>query len=418
MKNILALLLLSPMLALAQNPNGSVTFDQVSDGNWVALPGYSYNITVQAWGGGGGGGSSTRNAGGGGGGAYASRTYTNVMPGTYTVSLGLGGVVGGDGGATSFSGTGITTLSAAGGSAGLGCSNPSDCAGGARGLASSSSGSITRDGGNGGSGKHNGGGGGGGGSATAGVVGGNGADGGPASGGNGGTGQGAGGAGGHEDATPNAVAGTAPGGGGGGRGTNTGTSQAGAIGWVIVTVNSALPIELGTFNAKPAGNIAELSWTTATESNNSHFAIERGTDARTFSEIGQVRGAGTTQEPQSYTFTDEKPLSGTNYYRLRQVDYDGTESFSPVLSVVFGKSDRISIAPSPATDRVRILLEEAPGRDAYWKVYDSMGREIRSGVWEVESAEYELDVNELPEGMYTFRLEVGASVQVKQFRKL
>ncbi len=181
---------------------------------------------------------------------------------------------------------------------------------------------------------------------------------------------------------------------------------------------AALPVELMSFTAKVSGPSTLLNFSTATESNNSHFAIERGTDARTFSEIGQVRGAGTTQEPQSYTFTDEKPLSGTNYYRLRQVDYDGTESFSPVLSVVFGKSDRISIAPSPATDRVRILLEEAPGRDAYWKVYDSMGRELRSGAWEVESAEYELDVNELPEGMYTFRLEVGASVQVKQFRKL
>lgn len=181
---------------------------------------------------------------------------------------------------------------------------------------------------------------------------------------------------------------------------------------------TALPVELVSFNAKVSAGAGYLDWTTATESNNSHFAIERGADARTFSEIGQVRGAGTTQEPQSYTFTDEKPLSGTNYYRLRQVDYDGTESFSQVVSVAFGKSDRITIAPSPATDRVRILLEEAPGRDAYWKVYDSMGREIRSGAWEVESAEYELDVNELPEGMYTFRLEVGASVQVKQFRKL
>ncbi len=181
---------------------------------------------------------------------------------------------------------------------------------------------------------------------------------------------------------------------------------------------AALPVELTAFTAKASGQSTLLTFSTATESNNSHFVIERGADVRTFSGIGQVRGAGTTQEPQSYTFTDEKPLSGTNYYRLRQVDYDGTESFSQVLSVVFGKSDRIIIAPSPATDRVRILLEEAPGRETYWKVYDNMGREVLSGAWDTESAEYEIEVNALPEGMYTFRLEVGSAVQVKQFRKM
>ncbi len=181
---------------------------------------------------------------------------------------------------------------------------------------------------------------------------------------------------------------------------------------------SALPITLTSFKAEVRKTSTLLSFSTATETNNSHFAIERSADARVFSEIGQVRGAGTTQEPQSYTYTDERPLAGINYYRLRQVDYDGTESFSPVVSVVFGKQDRITLAPSPATDRVRIQLDEALRTDGLWQVYDNTGRQVLSGAWEAETADYELDVNTLPEGMYTFRLVVGASVQVKQFRKM
>lgn len=186
-----------------------------------------------------------------------------------------------------------------------------------------------------------------------------------------------------------------------------------ATSWAI-----ALPISISSFNIKPTLTSTLLSFSTATEINNSHFVIERSADARTFSEIGRVQGAGTTRVPQSYTFTDEKPLSGLNYYRLRQVDFDGAESLSGVVSVVFGKAGSITIAPSPATDRVRIQLDEALTNDGLWQVFDNMGRQVLSGGWEAESADFELDVNTLPEGMYTFRLAVGTQVQVKQFRKL
>lgn len=182
--------------------------------------------------------------------------------------------------------------------------------------------------------------------------------------------------------------------------------------------NSALPIVIKSFVALALPTSTRLSFSTATELNNSHFVIERSADARTFSEIGRVQGAGTTRVPQSYTFTDEKPLSGLNYYRLRQVDFDGAESLSGVVSVVFGKAGSITIAPSPATDRVRIQLDEALTNDGLWQVFDNMGRQVLSGGWEAESADFELDVNTLPEGMYTFRLAVGTQVQVKQFRKL
>lgn len=188
--------------------------------------------------------------------------------------------------------------------------------------------------------------------------------------------------------------------------------------WTTSSTAINLPVNLESISIKIVGHSTLLSFSTATELNNSHFVIERSADARNFTEIGRVQGAGTTRVPQSYTFTDEKPLSGLNYYRLRQVDFDGAESLSGVVSVVFGKQGSITIAPSPATDRVRIQLDEALRNDGLWQVFDNTGRQVLSGAWEAESADTELDVTTLPEGMYTFRLVVGSQVQVKQFRKL
>ena len=185
-----------------------------------------------------------------------------------------------------------------------------------------------------------------------------------------------------------------------------------------ISGTNALPVSLTNFSIRPLPTSTLLSFSTATELNNSHFVIERSADARNFTEVGRVQGAGTTRVPQSYTFTDEKPLSGLNYYRLRQVDFDGAESLSGVVSVVFGKQGSITIAPSPATDRVRIQLDEALRNDGLWQVFDNTGRQVLSGAWEAESADTELNVTTLPEGMYTFRLVVGSQVQVKQFRKL
>ena len=180
----------------------------------------------------------------------------------------------------------------------------------------------------------------------------------------------------------------------------------------------ALPVELLSFTAKKEGNVSRIAFSTATETNNARFIIERSADARAFTAIGQVLGAGTTQVRHDYTFVDEKPLTGTNYYRLRQVDYDGRESWSAVVGVVFGQSGRVVVAPSPATDRVTIHLEEPVNTDGVWEVLDHTGRLVLSGDWSAEGVDYEFNVYHLPEGAYTFRLVAGAQVWVKQFWKM
>ena len=76
-----------------------------------------------------------------------------------------------------------------------------------------------------------------------------------------------------------------------------------------------------------------VEWETATELNNDYMAVERSADGRRFDEIGRVQGAGNSNTPLRYELLDEQPLSGRSYYRLRQVDFDGTTSYSDVRSV-------------------------------------------------------------------------------------
>ncbi len=186
----------------------------------------------------------------------------------------------------------------------------------------------------------------------------------------------------------------------------------------VTSIATVLPVEWLHFSARREAAAAVLSFSTATEHNNDHFVVERSADARTFTEIGHVQGAGTTQVAHAYTFTDEMPMPGANYYRLRQVDFDGRASFSSIVRVVFSRPGDIVLAPSPATDHMRIRLEEAPENDGRWQVFDQTGRPVLSGAWAAETADLELDVRALPEGMYTFRLVVGAREWVKEFGKL
>ncbi|RZK90605.1 MAG: hypothetical protein EOO62_34835, partial [Hymenobacter sp.] len=100
-------------------------------------------------------------------------------------------------------------------------------------------------------------------------------------------------------------------------------------------VTTTLPVQLAAFAATAAPNRAvRLGWTTASELNNAYFEVQHSLDGRTFAAVGQVQGRGTSAQASTYSFTDAAPgAATTHYYRLRQVDADGTATFSPVQVV-------------------------------------------------------------------------------------
>jgi hypothetical protein len=178
-----------------------------------------------------------------------------------------------------------------------------------------------------------------------------------------------------------------------------------------------LPIVLSEFRAKVVGHSTLLTFTTATELNNSHFVIERSSNNQTWAEIGQVRGAGTSTEEQSYTFTDEKPLVGANYYRLKQVDFDGKYEYSPIRVVQFGKTASVLLSPSPVADRLTVKVAAAYEEDAQVDIIAVTGQIVSSTILAAESTNLEVDVAGLPKGIYTLRIIAAGQEQVtKQFQ--
>lgn len=126
---------------------------------------------------------------------------------------------------------------------------------------------------------------------------------------------------------------------------------------------SALPVSLTGFSVKADGRKARVEWETVWERNNRAFRLDRSTDAVQFSPFATIPGKGTTTGRERYLVIDDSPGSGVTYYRLRQIDQDGTEKDYGTRSVEF-KLDEVKLAiyPNPATSHLSLVLPDARER--------------------------------------------------------
>ena len=174
------------------------------------------------------------------------------------------------------------------------------------------------------------------------------------------------------------------------------------------TLPAPLPVELAMFQGKSTAAGVALAWSTASERSSDYFVVERADDSpENFRGIGKVQAAGTATQRTDYAFTDATPAA-TSYYRLRQVDLDGTTSFSPVVTVKKAAwSQPLSVYPNPATETV--TLAAAPG--TRFAVFNQLGRQLQTG--EVAAGvRPALDVRRLPNGVYFVRdLSTGSSTR-------
>ena len=173
-----------------------------------------------------------------------------------------------------------------------------------------------------------------------------------------------------------------------------------------------LPVTLTSFQAQatPAG--VALSWATASERNADHFVVERSTAAPdNFQPIGRVQSAGTATQAHSYQFVDAQAAPGVrSYYRLRQLDHDGTATYSPVaMAQPAALATRLVAYPSPATDH--LTIEGNAGMRL--TIIDQMGRPVQRATLGGEQPV--LDVRTLPGGLYFLQDE--ATGQRTRFTK-
>jgi hypothetical protein len=141
----------------------------------------------------------------------------------------------------------------------------------------------------------------------------------------------------------------------------------------------SLPVELNSFTAHYVGGKVQLSWTTALERASASFTVERSTDAHVFKPIVNIPAAGQSSTLQHYTATDAEPVSGTNYYRLRQNDVDGTHAFSPVAVVQATAIKAELLAYGQAGSAAQLVVEvHTPGECRLLRVLDNLGRVVYS----------------------------------------
>ncbi|MBD2723156.1 T9SS type A sorting domain-containing protein [Hymenobacter sp. BT189] len=174
----------------------------------------------------------------------------------------------------------------------------------------------------------------------------------------------------------------------------------------IITGAVPLPVELKEFAVTTVKNIdAALTWTTASEKNNDHFNVERSLNGTDFVQIAQVKGQGSTATSTSYALTDAgigSKATGQVYYRLLQVDADGTSTYSPVRTVTFTKSAvelGIALSPNPASGRTQLDLTSLPTGTYQVSVLDATGRTVLSKVLPAGLA-HALDLNTIASGTY------------------
>ena len=183
---------------------------------------------------------------------------------------------------------------------------------------------------------------------------------------------------------------------------------------------NCVPVELVSFSGNCVDRDVALSWITATETNDKGFEIQRSINENNFTAIGFVEGNGTTTESHAYSYTDKNLSSGKYYYRLKQIDFDGSYEYSDVVEVTVNVPIVFSLKqnyPNPFNPSTIIKYSIPEKSNVTLKVFDILGSEVRTLVDEVKpSGTYELMWNaaNLPSGVFFYQIKAGRNIETKK----
>lgn len=187
----------------------------------------------------------------------------------------------------------------------------------------------------------------------------------------------------------------------------------------VITNSIILPVTLLHFNAtRLDANKVGLTWTTSTEQGTSHFEVERSSDGIAFSKLGQVAASGTTTAEHTYSFTDDKTLQTTNYYRIKMVDRDHRITYSKTVIVKTNAGkEALVLFPNPATDVLQVQTS-LKGMLSI-TVLDASGKTIkRTGITSTgEWVMIPVDVSNLKHGTYIVNVHGTGKQQSATFIK-
>jgi hypothetical protein len=174
-----------------------------------------------------------------------------------------------------------------------------------------------------------------------------------------------------------------------------------------------LPIELSSFKGICINGENKLSWTTASESNNDYFSIEKSRDGTEWEEIGMLSGAGTSTEIHHYEFTDFQKSDELRFYRLKQTDFDGIYKYSDELSIDPCSdfiSQEVVLYPNPASSQIHLAYHGIQEIKLI-EIYNSLGNNI----YHTENMVGSIDLNNYQDGFYYIRIYLTSGVIVQRF---
>jgi hypothetical protein len=180
-----------------------------------------------------------------------------------------------------------------------------------------------------------------------------------------------------------------------------------------------IPVELTSFVASVNENNVTLSWSTATETNNQGFEIQKS-NGNEFLAIGFVSGNGTSTEVKTYSYTDRNLAAGSYSYRLKQVDFDGTFAYSDVVNADVTAPVQFELSqnyPNPFNPSTTINFSIPQSSIVTLKVFNTLGQEVKTLVNQnMESGVHSIsfDASDLNSGIYFYRLDAGQFSEVRK----
>jgi len=170
-----------------------------------------------------------------------------------------------------------------------------------------------------------------------------------------------------------------------------------------------LPVEMAYFNARLLDEEVYLDWMTATESNNEGFEVERSLDGKNWENLGFVAGEGTKNTPTTYNYTDNRPMTGVNYYRLKQMDFDSNFEYSDIRVVEVEGDVSINVFPNPVVDLLTVEL--SINEEVNVSIFNMAGVLVKEEM--MNGNRLQVDCSELSAGIYLVKI-IGQQTQAVQ----
>ena len=184
---------------------------------------------------------------------------------------------------------------------------------------------------------------------------------------------------------------------------DSGATDPGAPCFMVVA-----PVNLVSFDAKAENGMSKLTWTTLSELNNDRFLIQHSTNGIDFKNVGKVLGHGTTNRPMNYEFYHKDVTNGTNYYKIKQVDFDGSMTVTNVKSIEHHNEKSLRITPTISSDYITISISQKTNGN----IYDLNGKHVAEITLDGDT---KFDVRNLEKGVYVVHTQVNQELFSRRF---